>query len=79
MFKEFRALSLYEVCHSCLLKSDVAIRAFYDLICDSWLFVHLDGVPVKSCLVIIFVYTTRTSLFLIRDPLSVFASLPEEG
>lgn len=52
---------------------------FYDLICDSWLFVHLDGVPVKSCLVIIFVYITRTSLFLIRDPLSVFASLPEEG
>lgn len=39
---------------------------------------HLDGVPVKSCCVIIFVYTTRTSLFLIRDPLSVFASLPEE-
>lgn len=28
MFKEFRALSLYEVCHSYLSKSDVAIRAF---------------------------------------------------
>lgn len=79
MFKEFRALSLYQVCHSYLLKSDVAIHAFCDLICDSWLFVHLDGVPVKSFLVIILVYTTRTFLFLIRDPLSVFASLPEKG
>lgn len=52
---------------------------FAILICDSRLFVHLDGVPMKSFLVIIFVYTTRMSLFLIREPLSVFASLPEEG
>ena len=35
MFEEFRALSLYEVCHLCLLRSHVAIRAF--LWFKSWL------------------------------------------
>lgn len=55
--------------------NDVAIHAFMisfvarDCLCIFF----LGGVPVKQCLVIIsFAYTTRTSLFLIRDPLSVF-------
>lgn len=73
-FKEFRALSPYEVCHSCLSMNDVAIHAFMiSFVAHDCFCIFLGGVPVKQCLVIIsFAYTTRTSLFLIRDPLSVF-------
>lgn len=75
MFKEFRALSLFKVCHVCWKVMWPHTLLWFNL----WLILYLDGVLVKSCLVSNFVYITCTSLFLISDPLSVFASLLYNG
>ena len=70
MFEEFRALSLYKVCHLCLLRSHVAIRAF--LWFKLWL-MNICASRWSSCEVMLCNY-----LCLYYSYISIFDTWPTE-
>lgn len=75
MFQEYRASSLYEVSLMSVEEWCGRLCFYHLIVTHDYLCILIEFLWSQSCNY--FVYATRTSLFLIRDLLSVFALLLE--